>query len=128
MDGEFEPLRDDLLELGITLNTTANDEHVGDIERYIRTVKERVRCIYNVLPFTLIPHRLIVEMVYFSIFWLNSFSPSDGISTTLNPRALVTGQQLDFNKHCKLEFGAYVQTHEQHDNSMDSRTIGAIAL
>jgi hypothetical protein len=40
----------------------------------------------------------------------------------------VTGQQLDFNKHCKLEFGAYVQTHEQHDNSMDSRTIGAIAL
>jgi hypothetical protein len=67
-------------------------------------------------------------MVYFSIFWLNNFPPSDGISTTLSPRALVTGQQLDFNKHCKLEFGAYVQTHEQHDNSMDSRTIGAIAL
>jgi hypothetical protein len=128
MDGEFEPLRDDLLELQITLNTTANDEHVGDIERYIRTVKERVRCIYNTLPFTLIPYRLIVEMVYFSIFWLNSFPPSDGISTMLSPRALVTGQQLDFNKHCKLEFGAYVQTHEQHDNSMDSRTIGAIAL
>ena len=30
--------------------------------------------------------------------------------------------------HCKLEFGDYVQTHEEHDNSMAARTIGAIAL
>jgi hypothetical protein len=128
MDGEFEPLRDDIIALGITLNTAANDEHVGDIERYIRTVKERVRCIYNTLPFTLMPNRLIVEMVYFSVFWLNSFPARDGISETLSPRALVTGQQIDYNKHCKLEFGLYVQTHEKHDNSMDARTIGALAL
>jgi hypothetical protein len=35
---------------------------------------------------------------------------------------------IDYNKHCKLEFGEYVQTHEEHDNSLNPRTIGAIAL
>jgi hypothetical protein len=113
MDGEFEPLRDDLTTLKVTLNVTANDEHVGEIERYIRTVKERVRCIYNTLPFYEMPNRMVIEMVYFSVFWLNSFPARDGISSTLSPRTLVTGQQINFNKHCRVEFGT---------------TIGAIAL
>jgi hypothetical protein len=30
--------------------------------------------------------------------------------------------------HCQLEFGEYVQVHESHDNSMLTRTTGAIAL
>ena len=38
------------------------------------------------------------------------------------------GQTVDFNWHCKYEFGEYVQTHEQHDNSMSPRTIGALAM
>ena len=40
MDGEFVPLRGGLAELGIHLNETSRDEHVGDIEWYIRMVKE----------------------------------------------------------------------------------------
>jgi hypothetical protein len=40
MDGEFKPLQGDLADLGIALNETARDEHVGDIERFIRTLKE----------------------------------------------------------------------------------------
>jgi Reverse transcriptase (RNA-dependent DNA polymerase)/Zinc knuckle len=128
MDGEFEVLRGDLSDLGITLNTTANNEHVGDIERYIRTVKERCRCVYNTVPFTQMPNRLVIEMVYHSIFWLNSFPHNNGVSKTLSPRAIVVGQSIDFNKHCQLEFGTYVQTHEEHNNSMLSRTTGAIAL
>jgi hypothetical protein len=35
---------------------------------------------------------------------------------------------VDFNQHYKYEFGEYVQTHEQHDNSMVPRTIGALAM
>ena len=42
MDGEFESLRGDLAELKINLNTTARDEHVPEIKRYIRTLKERM--------------------------------------------------------------------------------------
>ena len=32
MDGEFMPLRGGLAELGLTLNKTSRDEHVGDIK------------------------------------------------------------------------------------------------
>eukprot|EP00978_Attheya_sp_CCMP212_P049346 scaffold651883_cov181-Attheya_sp.AAC.1 len=64
MDGQFEPLRVDLAELQMNLNTVSRDEHVPEIERYIRTTKERVRCIYNTLPFKKMPPRLLIEMVY----------------------------------------------------------------
>jgi hypothetical protein len=67
-------------------------------------------------------------MVYASNFWLNIFPPADGISTTLSPRAIVVGMQVDYAEHCKLEFSTYVQTHEEHENSMATRTTGAIAL
>ena len=40
----------------------------------------------------------------------------------------MTGQEIDYNKHILLEFGEYVQPHEEHDNSMTDRTIGAICL
>ena len=128
MDGEFVALRGDLAELGITINETAADEHVGDIERYIRTIKERTRSTYNTLPFNKMPARMVAEMVKASVFWLNAFPHDLGISRTESPRAIVTGQRIDFNLHCKYEFGEYVQTHEQHDNTMATRTVGALAL
>ena len=67
-------------------------------------------------------------MVYAANYWLNMFPRADGISNILSPRALITGMSADYNCHCCLEFGDYVQTHKQHDNSMNPRTIGAIAL
>jgi hypothetical protein len=63
-----------------------------------------------------------------SIFWLNSFPHPNGVSTDLSPRTIITGQMVDFNWHCKYKFGEYVQTHEQHDNSMAPCTIGALAM
>ena len=128
MDGQFEPLRGNLAELGIVLNTASNDEHVPEIERQIRTVKERTRAIYCTLPFKKMPRRLIIEMVYAANYWLNMFPRKGGVSKTLSPRALLTGQTWSYTTHCKLEFGDYIQTHEEHDNSMAARTIGAIAL
>jgi hypothetical protein len=122
MDGQFEVLRGNLAEFQITLNTVAMGEHVPEVERHIRTIKERARCVYNSLPFKKIPGRMLVELIYFSVFWLNSFPAQDGISDTLSPRAIVVGSQVDFVKHCKLEFGAYVQAHEDHDNTMATRT------
>jgi hypothetical protein len=74
------------------------------------------------------PGRMITEMVSYSVFWLNSFPALDGVSRTLSPRAIVVGSTISYDKHCRLEFGTYVQTHEEHDNSMMPRTTGAIAL
>ena len=66
-------------------------------------------------------------MTEYSVFWLNAFPYVNGISATMSPRVIITGQPIDVNCHCKYEFGEYVQTHEQHDNSMSPRTIGALA-
>ncbi len=71
---------------------------------------------------------MTIEMSCASVFWLNMFPASDGVSGDLSPRALVVGMKLDCNKHCRLEFGSHAQVHEEHDNSMQSRTTGAIAL
>ena len=73
MDGEFVSLRGGLAKLGIRLNETSRDEHVSDIEQYICTVKERMRAIYNTLPFQKIPGRLVIEMAKTAVFWLNAF-------------------------------------------------------
>jgi hypothetical protein len=117
-DNEFEPMRGDFLDLGMELNAVSNDEHVPEIQRYIRTVKERTRCVYTMLPYKKMPSRMIVEM----------FPANNGVSDTMSPREIVAGLQIDFHKHCELEFGEYVQTHEEHDNTMATRTTGAIAL
>ena len=129
-DGAFcsDKMKTELQLIGVLLNPTARDEHVGDIKRYIRTVKERMRCVYNTLPFKEIPKVMIIEMAKFATFWLNSFPHRLGISQSESPRLLVTGEQVDFNKHCRFEFGQYVQCHEEHDNTMAPRTIGALAL
>ena len=42
MDGAFVGMQDVCNQLQVTLNTTSRDEHMGDIERDIRTVKERM--------------------------------------------------------------------------------------
>ena len=48
------------------------------------------------------------------------FPLTDGISETLSPRTIVTGQTVAFDHHCKYGFGDNVQTHEPHNNSMGS--------
>jgi hypothetical protein len=48
MDMEFEKLRDKMPR--VVINTTAAREHVGEIERKIRVIKERARGTINMLP------------------------------------------------------------------------------
>ena len=80
------------------------------------------------MKFRTLPGRIVVEMAKYCVFWLNMFPAKSRVSPDLSPRAIITGLEADYNKHCKLEFGSYVQTHEEHDNSMKSRTTGAIGL
>jgi hypothetical protein len=127
-DGEFEPLRQHVHELGGVLNTTSNDEHVGDIERYIRTIKERARSTFHLTPFRKIPTVMTQHLVGGCVFWLNAFPCERGISDTMSPRTIISGMSIDYHRHCRIMFGAYAQVHEEHDNSMQARTTGAIAL
>ena len=127
-DNEFEPMRANLMDAKVNLNVASNNEHVPEIERHIRTVKDRVRCMHNSAPFKKMSSRMIVEIVTSATFWLNMFPPRDGISKTISPRGIIHGLTVDYNKHCQLEFGSYAQVDEEHDNSMQTRTTGAISL
>ena len=87
-DSSFECIRNWLSEIGIALNITSRNEHLPEVERYIRTIKEQMRAITNTLPFKKYPPRLIAEMVYNVVFWMNSFPAKDGVHMTIRPRTL----------------------------------------
>jgi len=127
-DNQFECVQGALADLGACLNIAAVDEHVPEVEQCVKTIKERVHSIYNSLTFKKMPTRLIAEIIYASVYWINSFPSESGISRTLSPKPLVTGHRPGYHNHCKLEFGTYLQTHEVHNNSILPQTVGAVAL
>ena len=51
MDGEFFPMRTALLNMGVSLNTASASEHVPEIERQHRVIKERSRACHHSLSF-----------------------------------------------------------------------------
>ena len=112
LDGEFKFMELCQLDLGITLNNCSNDEHVGEIKQMIRTVKERAQGTYNTLLFKEVSGQVIVKLVSFCVFWLNSFYPSHSIVDRVSLCTVITGLTIDYNKHVKHEFEEYVQTHE----------------
>jgi hypothetical protein len=82
-DPEFKPLQATFGQ--VSFNFCAQDEHVPEIEQYIRTVKDRTRSGYNSLPFERIPRLMLICLVANAIFWLNAFPHADGVSDTLLP-------------------------------------------
>jgi len=53
--GQFASLQNGLANVGVVLNVTSRDEHLPEIERHIRTIKERTRAQYATLPFKALP-------------------------------------------------------------------------
>ena len=123
-DNEFEAIRPQFP----MLNCAAANEHVPEVERFIRTIKDRVRSTYRMLPYKRIPRTMLIHLTKNSVFWLNAFPARDGVSSKHSPRYIMTGQELSYTHHVQLEFGEYVQTHEEHNNEMMERTLGAICL
>ena len=80
-DQEFEPMQSTFP----MLNTTSRDEHVPEIERCIRTVKERTRSAYNMLPFQYVPRIILVHLVKNAVLWLNALPAAKGVSTKHSP-------------------------------------------
>jgi hypothetical protein len=128
MDMEFEKLENILP--GITLNTTAAREHVGEIERKIRVIKERARGTINVLPYEILPKLMITELMHFCMMWLNSFLVKSGILEKYSPRKLVSRLKLSAKLHCKSPFGAYCEVNTDPDitNTTEPRTRWGICL
>jgi hypothetical protein len=58
------------------------------------------------------------------------FPTKGGVSDTLTPKTIISGETLDFKKHLSLQIGKYCQVHEEDTprNSQVARTKGAISL
>ena len=101
-DNEFEKVKG---LMGPTpVETCGRDEHVPDIERDIRTVKERSRCTTSTLPYKRIPRAMIDANLKEKIHWLNAFAPKDYLSPSISPAGMILGNDTpDFN-HLRLDF------------------------
>jgi hypothetical protein len=128
-DQEFECARDSLAP--IHLDTVPPDSHVGDVERSIRTIKERSRATVHGLPFKRLPKLMVNELVLHSTRCLNQLPAENGVSDIMSPHAIITGRPNPDYRHLQLEFGSYVQVYEYNpntNNTMRARTTGAITL
>jgi hypothetical protein len=114
----------------IILNTTAASEHVGDIKRRIRVIKEHSRGILCTLPYTKFPQIMLVHLLHHVIMWLNNFPVKNEVSDQYSPHEIILGHKLNFKQHCRAPFSSYCEVHEDNSptNSTKSRGIPAICI
>jgi hypothetical protein len=70
-DHEFACIRNEAHPIHIDI--VPADSHVGEVERSIRTIKERLRACVHGLPFTRLPKIMITHMVDDVVRCLNMF-------------------------------------------------------
>jgi hypothetical protein len=131
-DDEFAPLKTLIGAMpGVPMvNLTSDNEHVPEIERRIRVVKERYRATRHRPPFHTIPKLMTIHIVINVVKLLIFFPMKGGVSDTLSPKTIISGERLDYNTHLSLHLGQYCQVHEEDSphNSQIARTKGAISL
>jgi hypothetical protein len=119
-DGEFAPLQamKQAMPGGPRVNLASGSEHAPEIERRIKVVKERVRSTRQSLPFTKVPQTF------------NHVPPKGGMSDTISPKTVMTGETLHCKNHLSLQIGQCCQVHEEDTphNSLLPRTKGATCL
>lgn len=129
-DDKFVVLEIFLLERRIVLNLATVNEHVPEIERVIRLIKERVRCTISTLPYRRMPTLVKKYLLTREVFLLNMFPRKGGVSNIFGTRPLVHGTLPDYRVYCKIPFGAYCEVFDEPhpSNTATSRTTGATTL
>ena len=127
-DIEFACIKDQIIP--VSLNLVARGEHCGDIENSIKFLKERLRCLWNGLPFRCMPRVMITAGIGFCNNMINALPAGDGISDTLSSATIVTGRAAPNVANLQLNFGDFVQLqmNNKPTNTMRSRHIGCITL
>ena len=130
MHGDNEFNIDEIIEEIKPTETTIYppNEHVKEVERSIRTMKERGRCICHAIPFTMYTKLMTKHLVKTITRWLNEFPSEASICKTMSPVGIIEGKEKpDMNKK-RLPFGSYAVVYSSTTNNMKSRGIEAIAL
>jgi hypothetical protein len=127
-DNEFECIREDVCPTD--MNIVPTDSHVGEVERSIRTIKERLRSSVHGLPFKRLPKLMVRELASDAVRCLNQFPWKNGVSDTMSPTSIITGKPTPDFQQMRIEFGSYAQVFEENNptNTPKARSLGAIAL
>ena len=94
------------------VNTSAAQGYVAEIERQIRTAKERRCAIVSTLLFEILPKLIVINILYFFVLWLNAFPVRNGISKKYSPQSIVICNKLSWKRHCNVPFGTYCEVHD----------------
>jgi hypothetical protein len=108
-DGEFAPLKPFIESMpgGPMVNLDSANDHVPEIEWRIRVVKERCRATRHSVPYERFPKLMMIHIVLNVVKLLNFFPTHGGVSDTLSPKTIMSGETLDFKKHLSLQIGQY---------------------
>ena len=117
----------------VDVNTTAAREHIGDIERGIRYVKERYRCsvgTFAIAGIEYLAKPIVICLVYNVAVLVNAVPASLGVSEQYSSREIVMQRKFDFKRVCRIQFGAYVQASDDVmiTNTMKLRAQECVAL
>ena len=107
-DNEFECVEDLIRPENLFL--VGASEHVGDVERSVRTIKQCTRLHVHRLSYSYYPKIMVAGMVTHVVKSLNQLPSETGIDTHLSPASLITGSPIpDYNNIIQLNYGDYVQ-------------------
>ena len=116
----------DFLERAV-LHTYAREEHVGTIERSMRSIEERCQSTINAIPYKRMTILMVRSLVEGVVGMMNVFSSKKGIPCTLDPSNIVEGKaKLDLKRKI-ITFGTYALIHTGTSNNMKSRAVPGIA-
>ena len=71
VDIQFKGLKDRFEDLQTRMNVVSKKEHVPEIKRFIRVIKERARAYFTMIPFMKVPKKMVLELIHTVIFYLN---------------------------------------------------------
>ena len=106
-DNEFQPLNARIRPLGAEIDATSANEHVPEVERAIRMIKEYARLFIVMVSFKAIPILMKKHLILYLVQIINLTVHKNTVSPFLSPSAFVLGHHLDLKIHCQLPFGSF---------------------
>ena len=89
VDNQFKCIENDI---PCAMENVTRGDHVGDVERSIRTQEEHTRVLVHRVPFRAFPRVMVDSAAVFPSMIRNAFiSDTHGLSTHISPRTFVTG-------------------------------------
>jgi hypothetical protein len=68
-DNEFQSFKDGIEELGLAVNVVSKNEHVPEVKRQNRVIKERARTIVKTLPYKKISMNMSIALIQYAVVW-----------------------------------------------------------